>query len=291
MQVSTRCFLIPCASKPASRFQHRLSRFPPPPDSCVPGTYSRKICSEEPVLAGKVTCGVRNRISGQSWPSNTAATDGSVHRAKPEFKVWQRNAAQTSWRLAAKDFVPSVSNAWLHWDGSRRSLELRTFLPNQTRQRPFYSFDGRGVGAFASNCPIAGSRCRPIRGALHTWHSLSECETSTIISISTHEPNGICVAPKAVRACAPRSPKTSKRSSEAPLATSCGSVKPGALFTSTSSLTICLTLFRSPRAACSVATSSMATSRPACLPSAVVICCPSLPENGLPSFFASRPDR
>lgn len=28
-----------------------------------------------------------------------------------------------------------------------------------------------------------------------------------------------------------------------------------------------------------------------CLPSAVVISCPTLPENGLPSFFASRPDK
>src|SRR5882724_10788485 len=33
------------------------------------------ICREEPVVAGKVTCGVRNETSGQSWPSNTIATD------------------------------------------------------------------------------------------------------------------------------------------------------------------------------------------------------------------------
>ena len=33
------------------------------------------ICREEPVFAGKVTCGVRNETSGQSWPSNTVATD------------------------------------------------------------------------------------------------------------------------------------------------------------------------------------------------------------------------
>jgi hypothetical protein len=72
--------------------------------------------------------------------------------------MWQRYPAQTSGRLAAKDFVPSVSNASLHWDGSTWSLELLTFLPNQPRQRPFYSCDGRGVGAFASNCPIAGSQ-------------------------------------------------------------------------------------------------------------------------------------
>src|SRR5215470_952695 len=131
----------------------------------------------------------------------------------------------------------------------------------------------------------------PIRGALHTWHSLSECETSAIISISTQEPNGISAPPWEVRACAPHSPKTSRRSSEAPSATWWDSVKPGALFTSTIILTIRFTLFRSPRADCNVARISMATSRAACLPSAVVICCPSLPENGWPSFLASRPDR
>ena len=34
-----------------------------------------KICREKPVFAGKVTCGVRNETSGQSWLSNTVATD------------------------------------------------------------------------------------------------------------------------------------------------------------------------------------------------------------------------
>src|SRR5437660_11844301 len=60
---------------------------------------------------------------------------------------------------------------------------------------------------------------------------------------------------------------------------------------SASSLTIRFTLFRSCRAPCNVARSSMATYRAAFLPSAVVISCPTLPENGLPSFFASRPDK
>jgi hypothetical protein len=46
-------------------------------------------------------------------------------------------------------------------------------------------------------------------------------------------------------------------------------------------------LFRSPTAACNVASSSMATPRAACLPSSVVMCSPSLPDQGLPSFFAS----
>ena len=34
-----------------------------------------QICREEPVFVGKVTCGVEMRQSGQSWPSNTVATD------------------------------------------------------------------------------------------------------------------------------------------------------------------------------------------------------------------------
>src|SRR5689334_20729403 len=39
---------------------------------------SQTICREEPVFAGKVTCGVQNETSGQSWPSNTGATDHRV---------------------------------------------------------------------------------------------------------------------------------------------------------------------------------------------------------------------
>jgi hypothetical protein len=72
--------------------------------------------------------------------------------------VWQWYPAQTSGRLAAKDFVLSVSNASLHRDGSTWSLEFLTFLPNQPRRGPFYSCDGRGGGAFVSDCPIAGSQ-------------------------------------------------------------------------------------------------------------------------------------
>jgi len=130
-----------------------------PPDSCVLGDAPAHgtICREKAVFAGKVTCGVRNETSGQSWPSNTVVTNPFTGQNR-NFKVWQRYPAQTSGRLAAKDFVPSVSNASLHWDGRTWSLELLTFLPNQPRQRPFYSCDGRGVGTFASNCPIAGSQ-------------------------------------------------------------------------------------------------------------------------------------
>jgi len=83
---------------------------------------------------------------------------GIRSRGKTGIQTWQRCPAQTSGRLAAKDFVPSVSNASLHWDGSTWSLELLTLLPNHGRQRPFRICDGREVGAVASNCPIAGSQ-------------------------------------------------------------------------------------------------------------------------------------
>src|SRR5437868_11418559 len=83
--------------------------------------------------------------------------------------------------------------------------------------------------SFTGACRSLSEYAQSPTCVLHTWHSLSESETSTIISISTQEPNGICAAPNALRACAPRSPKTSRKSSEAPLATSCGSVKPGAV--------------------------------------------------------------
>ena len=117
------------------------------------------ICCEEPGFAGKVTCGVRNETSGQSWRSNTVVTNlftAQNRNSKCGSGIQHKRLA--GWRPKDKDFVPSVSNASLHWDGSTWSLELLTFLPNQPRQRPFYSCDGRGVGAFARNCPIAGSQ-------------------------------------------------------------------------------------------------------------------------------------
>ena len=74
-------------------------------------------------------------------------------QGKTGIQTWQRCPAQTSGRLAAKDFVPSVSNASLHWDGSTWSLEFLTFLPNHRRQRPFCSCDGCGVAAFCQQLP------------------------------------------------------------------------------------------------------------------------------------------
>src|SRR4029077_13122941 len=69
-------------------------------------------------------------------------------QGKTGIQTWQRCPAQTSGRLAAKDFVPSFSNASLNiGNGSTWSLEFPTFLRNQPRQRSFYGCDGRRVGA------------------------------------------------------------------------------------------------------------------------------------------------
>src|SRR5271155_2196252 len=112
---------------------------------------------------------------------------------------------------------------------------------------------------------------------------------SAISSISTHDPKGTCATPKAVRACAPPSPKTSISNSEAPLATRCCSVKPGALLTSTINFTIRPMLSRFSAAACSVPIKSMATLRAACFPSEVLSSAPSFPTQGLPSRLAMWP--
>ena len=57
--------LSPCRPQRHSQRQYVLG------DAPAYGT----ICREEPVFAGKVICGVRNETSGQSWRSNTVATD------------------------------------------------------------------------------------------------------------------------------------------------------------------------------------------------------------------------
>src|SRR5580700_3341850 len=116
--------------------------------------------AKNPVLAGKVTCGVRNETSGQSWPSNTFATDPFTGQtgiqsvaAVSSTNVW----AVGGQRLCTFRFKRFVTLGW-----QRSSLELLTFLPNQPRQRPFNSCDGRGVGALASNCPIAVRKPGPV---------------------------------------------------------------------------------------------------------------------------------
>src|ERR1700731_2699572 len=98
---------------------------------------SRNICREKPVFAGKVTCGVRNETSGQSWPSSTVATDpftgqnrNSNVAAVSTTNVW----AFSGQRLCTFLFKRFVE----HWEAARGV----TFFPNQPRQRPFYICDG-----------------------------------------------------------------------------------------------------------------------------------------------------
>jgi len=71
-------FQLPFASEPASGFQHGLAaRLRRPPRFMCSWRCSclRNIRREEPLFAGKVTCGVRNETSGQSWRSNTVVTN------------------------------------------------------------------------------------------------------------------------------------------------------------------------------------------------------------------------
>ena len=114
--------------------------------------------------------------------------------------------------------------------------------------------------------------------------------TSAMTSISTHAPSGICATPKALRACAPLSPKTSASSSEQPLVTRCCSVNSGVLLTRLMTLTMRVMFSRSPTAACSVPISSIAIARAACLPVAVSMSRPSWPTQGLPSRRAMCPE-
>ena len=48
------------------------------------------ICREEPVFAGKVTCGVRSETNGQSWPSTAIATTGGLAKLLCREKLGSR---------------------------------------------------------------------------------------------------------------------------------------------------------------------------------------------------------
>ena len=85
-------------------------------------------------------------------------------------------------------------------------------------------------------------------------------------------------------------PKTSTSSCEQPLVTRCCSVKVGVEFTRLITLTMRLTLLRSPTAACKVPIRSIAMARAAALPSSVAMFLPSWPTQGLPSFLAMWPE-
>ena len=115
------------------------------------------ICREEPVFRGKVTCGVRNETSGHSWPSNTVATGpftGQNRNAKCGSGIQHKRLG--GWRPKTLD-LPFQT---LRYSGmaARGVLSSSPFSQINLDKGPFCSCDRRGVGAFASNCPIAGSQ-------------------------------------------------------------------------------------------------------------------------------------
>ena len=97
---------------------------------------SRNICREEPVFAGKVTCGVRNETSGQSWPSNTVATD--LYTGQNRNSNVAAVSSTNVWAVGGQRLVLLVSNASLHWVAVRGVLSSLSFSPITGRQRPFY---------------------------------------------------------------------------------------------------------------------------------------------------------
>src|SRR5713101_5345868 len=74
---------------------------------------------------------------------------------KTGIQTWQRCPAQTSGRLAAKDFVPSFSSASLNIGMAARGvLSSLPFSPINLDKGP----SAVELPRFASNCPIASSQ-------------------------------------------------------------------------------------------------------------------------------------
>ena len=126
-----------------------------PPDSCVLGDAP----AHEYMPRRTSVCKKRDMRCPKSDKRSELAVKyrchGSVHRAKPEFEVWQRYPAQTSGRFAAEDkhSVPSVSNASVHGDGSRWSLSSLPFSPINLDKGPSAAAMVVELPGFASNCP------------------------------------------------------------------------------------------------------------------------------------------
>src|SRR5690606_32076131 len=86
----------------------------------------------------------------------------------------------------------------------------------------------RVLPAFAIEVMQAAMRDRPLGQPVEPGVSGGHQASSRMASTSTGAFSGSEAMPTAERACWPRSPKTSMNSCEAPLATRCWSVKPGA---------------------------------------------------------------
>src|SRR5690606_10354625 len=124
---------------------------------------------------------------------------------------------------------------------------------------------------------VAAMRDRPLGEPGNVGHAVRRQLSSTIASISTAALSGNTATPTAERACLPRSPSASARKSEAPLATRCCSVKPGAEATKTVIFSSFAIRSRSPAAALICARMLIAHSFAACLPASVSRSLPSRP--------------
>jgi hypothetical protein len=112
---------------------------------------SRNICREEPLFAGKVTSGVRNETSGQSWPSNTVATDPFTGQNRNS--VWQRYPAQTSGGWRPKTLYLAFQTLRYIGMAARGVLSSLPFSPINLDKGPSAAAMVVELPGFASNCP------------------------------------------------------------------------------------------------------------------------------------------
>src|SRR5271170_375091 len=115
---------------------------------------SRNICREEPVFAGKVTCGVRNETSGQSWPSNTVVTDpftGQNRNSKCGSGIQHKRLG--GWLPKTKTlYLPFQTLRYIGM-AARGVLSSLPFSPINLDKGPSAAAMVVELPGFASNCP------------------------------------------------------------------------------------------------------------------------------------------
>ena len=115
------------------------------------------ICREKPVFAGKVTCGVRNETSGQSWPSSTVATDPFTGRNRNS--KWgsgiQHKRLGGWWPKTL--YLPFQTLRYIGM-AARGVLSSLPFSPITIDKGPSAAAMVVELPRFASNCPIASSQ-------------------------------------------------------------------------------------------------------------------------------------
>ena len=119
------------------------------------------ICREEPVFAGKVTCGVRNETSGQSWPSNTVPTDpftGQNRNSKCGSGIQHKRLG--GWRQKTKTlYLPFQTLRYIGM-AARGVLSSLPFSPINL-EKGDVSFEGSAIiRAGGVDTPIAAGHTR-----------------------------------------------------------------------------------------------------------------------------------